>query len=114
MANRKRPRGGPADLVAIFRAFLDERLARDATLDPRLMYGILELAELGLEHPKAQARTKWARERNLVLRVRQLQDRYGVSEAKVRARVGVMSRRAFEDEALKKDLQRKREKAGPI
>ena len=110
MARRNAPLGSPADTVEIFHAFLRDRLEWDLTIDPRLMFRILELAKLGLKHPEALNRTKRARDRELIRRVRQLQRRYGVPEAKVRAKLRAVSHAARyrTDSALKKDLQRKR------
>ena len=110
MANRKAPLGSPADLVEIFRAFLRDRLEWDRTLDPRLMIRILELAELGLEHPKAQKRTKDALDRELARRVGQLARRYGQPEKMVRRRLRAVSKEAGyrDDEALRKYIDRVR------
>ena len=108
MSSKKPPIGSPAYLVEMFRTFLHERLACDRTLDPRLMYQILELAELGLDHPKALERTKQAQGRDLEQRVWLLANRYRTSEAKVRKRLRVVSKDAGyrSDEALRKSIDR--------
>ena len=108
MASKKPPLGSPADLVEIFRTFLHERLEWDLTLDPWLMFRILELAELGLDHQKSLKRTKQAQDRHLEQGVRTLAKRYGTSEAKVRKRLRGVSKNAGyrSDDALRKRIDR--------
>ena len=93
-------------MVEIFRTFLHERLEWDLTLDRRLMFRILELAELGLDHPKALERTKQAQDRHLEQGVRTLAKRYRTSEAKVRKRLRGVSKNAGSDDALCKRIDR--------
>ena len=106
------PTGAPADDVEIFRSFIRHRVAEDLTLDPQMFRRILKLAELGLEHEKSIKRAEGAHERAFARRVRNLQRRYNVPEARIRRLIRAMSRdsRYRSPAALAKRLQRIRNK----
>ena len=75
MAEKQPALGGPADLLALFRDFLD----LDAKPPEWLAREVVELAELGLSHPKSRAGERVARDREWLRQIDELQAELGIS-----------------------------------